>query len=146
MTKKSLDSQRKEFAMANVKYLSPEWVEEARKRLDEQLSPEKMNRMTSSMTNIYQNTPDGTDKYLLVALEDGVITKFEVGEGEPPKAEFKIIADYETFAKISRGELGAVKALTGRKISLRGHMAKALRLAPMVDKLNKVLATIPADY
>jgi putative sterol carrier protein len=132
--------------MANLKYLSPEWVEEARKRLDEQLTPEKLKSMTSSMTNIYENTPDGKDKYLLVVIEDGVITKFEVGEGDPPKAEFKIIADYNIFAQISRGELGAVRALTGRKISLRGNMAKALRLAPLVDKLNKVLATIPADY
>jgi putative sterol carrier protein len=132
--------------MANLVYLSPEWVEEASKRLKEQLTPEKMNKVTSSMTNIYQNCPDGKERYMYVAIKDGVITDFEVGEGEPPKAEFKIIADYETFAKISRAELGAVKALTSRKLTLRGHMAKALRLAPVVDKLNKVLASIPADY
>ena len=46
----------------------------------------------------------------------------------------------------SRAELGAVRALTSRKLTLRGNMAKALRLAPLVDKLNKVLATIPTDY
>jgi len=132
--------------MANVAYLSPEWVEEARKRLKEQLTPEKMNKVTSSMTNIYQNCPDGKERYMYVSIKDGVITDFDVGEGEPPKAEFKIIADYETFAKISRAELGAVRALTSRKLTLRGHMAKALRLAPIVDKLNKVLASIPADY
>jgi len=132
--------------MANVAYLSPEWVEEARKRLKEQLTPEKMNKVSSSMTNIYQNCPDGKERYMYVSIKDGVITDFDVGEGEPPKAEFKIIADYETFAKISRAELGAVRALTSRKLTLRGHMAKALRLAPIVDKLNKVLASIPADY
>jgi putative sterol carrier protein len=132
--------------MANLKYLSPEWVEEARKRLKEQLSPEKMNKVSSSMTNIYQNCPDGKERYMYVAVKDGVITDFDVVDGEPPAAEFKIIADYDTFAKISRGELGAVRALTSRKLTLRGNMAKALRLAPLVDKLNKVLASIPADY
>jgi putative sterol carrier protein len=132
--------------MANLKYMSQEWADEARKRLKEQLDPEKMNKVSSSMTNIYHNCPDGVDRYMYVAVKDGVITEFEVGVGEPPQAEFKIIADYDTFAKISRAELGAVRALTGRKLTLRGNMAKALRLAPLVDKLNKVLASIPADY
>jgi putative sterol carrier protein len=132
--------------MANLKYMSQEWADEARKRLKEQLDPEKMNKVSSSMTNIYHNCPDGVDRYMYVAVKDGVITEFEVGDGEPPQAEFKIIADYDTFAKISRAELGAVRALTGRKLTLRGNMAKALRLAPLVDKLNKVLASIPADY
>jgi len=132
--------------MANFKYLSPEWTEEARKRLKEQLSPQKLNKVSSSMTNLYQNCPDGKERYMYVAVKDGAITDFDVGDGEPPDAEFKIIADYDTFAKISRAELGAVKALTSRQLTLRGNMAKALRLAPLVDKLNKVLASIPADY
>ena len=132
--------------MANLKYLSPEWVEEARKRLKEQLNPQKMNKVSSSMSNIYQNCPDGKERYMYVAVKDGVITDFDVGDGEPPTAAFKIIADYDTFAKISRAVLGAVRALTSRKLTLRGNMAKALRLAPLVDKLNKVLASIPSDY
>jgi putative sterol carrier protein len=132
--------------MANMAYLGPEWSEEAKTRLEKELTPENMHHVTSSMSNIYQNTPDGKEKYLFIAFDDGKVSQFEVGEGEPPKAEFKIIADYETFAKISRGELGAVKALTSRKLTLRGNMAKAMRLAPRVDRMNKVLATIPTDY
>jgi putative sterol carrier protein len=132
--------------MANLAYLGPEWSEEARKRLEKELTPENMHHVTSSMSNIYQKTPDGKARYLYIAFDDGKVSKFEVGEGEPPAAEFKIIADYDTFAKISRGELGAVRALTGRKLTLRGNMAKAMRLAPRVDRMNKVLASIPTDY
>jgi len=132
--------------MANMAYLGPEWSEEAKKRLEKELTPENMHHVTSSMSNIYQNTPDGNEKYLFIAFDDGKVSQFEVGEGEPPAAEFKIIAEYDTFAKISRGELGAVRALTSRKLTLRGNMAKAMRLAPRVDRMNKVLATIPTDY
>jgi putative sterol carrier protein len=132
--------------MANLKYLGPEWAEEAQKRLSVELTPENMHHTTSSMSNIYENTPDGKERFLFIAFEDGKVSKFEVGEGEPPDAEFKIIADYDTFAKISRGELGAVRALTSRKLTLRGNMAKAMRLAPRVDRMNKVLASIPTDY
>lgn len=132
--------------MANLVYLSPEWAEEGRRRAEAELTPERLHHVTSSMTNIYKNCPDGKEHYFFVSFEDGKVKGFETGEGEPPKGEFKIIADYDTFAKISRAELGAVRALTSRKLTLRGNMAKALRLAPLVDKLNKVLATIPTDY
>ena len=132
--------------MANLVYLSPEWAEEGRGRAEAELTPEKLHHVTSSMTNIYKNCPDGKERYFFVEFGNGKVTRFETGEGEGPKGEFKIIADYETFAKITRGELGAVKALTSRKLTLRGNMAKALRLAPLVDKLNKVLAGIPTDF
>jgi len=132
--------------MANFVYLSPEWAEEGRRRAEAELTQEALHNVTSSMNNIYKNCPDGKEHYFYVSFENGKIAAFETGEGEGPKAEFKIIADYDTFAKISRAELGAVRALTSRKLALRGNMAKALRLAPLVDKLNKVLATIPTDY
>jgi len=132
--------------MGDFVYLSPEWAEEGRRRVDAELSPEKLHHVTSSMTNIYQNCPDGRERYFFVEFTDGKLTRFETGEGEGPKGEFRIIADYETFAKITRAELGAVKALTSRKLTLRGNMARALRLAPLVDKLNRVLATIPTEF
>jgi len=132
--------------MTRFVYLSPEWTEEGRRRVEAKLTPETLHHVTSSMTNLYRNCPDGKDRYFHVAFEDGKLVGFETGEGEGPKAEFRIIADYSTFAQITRGELGAVKALTSRKLTLRGNMAKALRLAPLVDKLNKVLATIPTEF
>lgn len=132
--------------MANFKYLSPEWAVEGRKLAEKELTPEKLHNVTSSMTNMYRNCPDGQDHYFFVEFTNGKITGFETGTGEPPKGEFRIIADYETFARITRAELGAVRALTSRKLTLRGNMAKAMRLAPLVDKLNRVLATIPTDY
>ncbi|HEY5526776.1 MAG TPA: hypothetical protein VIK02_04265, partial [Candidatus Anoxymicrobiaceae bacterium] len=70
--------------MANMAYLGPEWSEEAKKRLEKELTPENMHHVTSSMSNIYQNTPDGKEKYLFIAFDDGKVSQFEVGEGEPP--------------------------------------------------------------
>ena len=31
-------------------------------------------------------------------------------------------------------------------MKLKGNLVKALRLAPVVDRLNEVLATIPTEY
>lgn len=128
-------------------YLSPQWRDEAEKRLATELPPERMNFVTSSMSNIYRNCPpDGSEKYLFFQFVDGKFAEIQVGTGQPPKAEFAISGDYQTFAKITRGELGAQKALMTMKLKLKGNMVKALKLASLADRLNKVLATIPTEY
>ncbi len=127
-------------------YLGPSWRDEALKRLQSELTPEKMNKVTTSMSNIYKNCPGGVEMFLFVECKDGQVTRFETGTGEPPKAEFLIIGDYEIFAKISRAELGAQKAMMTGKLKLKGNLAKALKLAAVSDRMNKVLAKIPTQY
>ncbi len=133
--------------MEKLLYLSPEWGAEVEKRLKEDLTPEKMNNLTSSMNNIYTNCPNGAaDKYFFIGFVDGKADRVEVGEGKGPAAEFIITGDYETFAKISRAELGSQKALMSGKMKLRGNMVKALKLASLCDRINKIIATIPAEF
>ena len=130
-----------------VKYLSQEWRDEAERRLKTELPPERMNFVTSSMSNIYQNCPpDGSEKYLYFKFEEGRFAEMLIGTGESPKPEFAVSGDYKTFAGITRGELSAQKALMTLKLKLKGNMVKALRLASLADRLNKVLATIPTEY
>ncbi len=129
-----------------IKYLSPEWRSEVEKLLKAELSPEKMNNISSSMSNIYRNCPDGKERYFHVKFDNGAVSSVSVGDGTPPEAEFIITGEYEVFAKISRAELGAQKALMTGKLKLKGNMVKALKLASVVDRLNKVIAKIPAEY
>lgn len=129
-----------------VKYLSEEWRAEVDNRLKEQLTPEKMNNLTSSMNNRYFNCPDGTEKFFFIRFQDGAVDSVQVGTGEGPKAEFVISGDYEVFAKISRAELGSQKALMGGLLKLKGNMVKALKLASLSDRINKVIATIETEF
>jgi putative sterol carrier protein len=132
--------------MHKLRYLSPEWAQEATRRLQTDLTPEKMKHLTSSMLTIYTNCPDGVDRAVCYRLVDGVVQEVSLQEGELPQVEFTIKGDYETFAQISRAELKARAALMSGKLTLKGNLVKALRLAPVVDRLNEVLATIPTDY
>jgi putative sterol carrier protein len=132
--------------MAQFEYLSPEWAEEATRRLQADLTPEKMKHLTSSMLTIYTNCPDGAERTVYYRLEEGVVQEVSLQEGEPSQAEFTLRGEYETFAQISRAELKARSALMSGKLMLKGNLVKALRLAPVVDRLNEVLATIPTDY
>lgn len=132
--------------MANVQYLSEEWRSEVETRLKAELTPDKMHNLTSSMNNRYLHCPDGADKYFFVGFKDGAVDSVQVGTGDGPQAEFVILGDYETFAKISRAELGSQKALMSGQMKLKGNMVKALKLASLCDRLNKVIATIPTDF
>ncbi len=128
------------------RYLSPEWTQEAHRCLREQLTPEQMKFVTSSMVTLYYDCPDGKDRALYYGMVNGVVEKLYVVEGEVPQAEFVISGDYETFAKISRAELGSRAALMNGKLRLKGNMVKALSFSSVVDRLNKVLSTVPTSF
>jgi putative sterol carrier protein len=128
------------------RYLSPEWAQEAHRRLREQLTPEQMKHVTSSMVTLYHDCPDGKDRALYYGMVDGVVESLKILVDEVPEAEFVISGDYETFAQISRAELGSRAALMGGKLKLKGNMVKALSFSSVVDRLNKVLASVPTEF
>lgn len=136
--------------MASLTYLSTEWMDEVIKLVKERLTAEEMKRVSSSMVNIVENCPDGKRRYMYFRFEDGLLAEGLVGtdddEVASKTAEFRIIGDYDTFAKISQAQLGARSALMRNRIKLKGNMVKALRLSSVVDKLNKIIAQVPTDY
>jgi putative sterol carrier protein len=132
--------------MEKYRYLSPEWTQEASRRLREELTPDKMKHLTSSMLTLYKNCPDGQDRALYYRIVEGVVQEVSLPQGELPEAEFVISGDYETFARITRAELKSRSALMTGKLTLKGNLVKALRLSPVVDRLNEVQAGIPTEY
>ena len=129
-----------------VAYLSQQWRDQGFELLKSQLDPGKMNGVTTSMADIYEDCPDGGEAYLFLACEQGNVTRFETGKGPCPQAEFSIRGSYDTFASITKGELSSTRALMTGKLKLKGNMAKAVRLAPLADRVNKVLSTILTIY
>jgi putative sterol carrier protein len=129
-----------------ILYLSPEWVDEAYRRLRRDLTAEKMKYVTSSMVTHYKNCPDGKERSLYYKFDKGVIQAVKVVEGDLPPADFIITGDYAVFASISRSELTSRSALMSGKLKLRGSMVKALSLSAVADRMNKVLASIPTQY
>jgi putative sterol carrier protein len=134
------------MGVKKFKYLTQEWAEEVKKRSNEKLTPEKMKHITSSMLTLNKNCPDGKDRAVYYEIVDGEVTKVSIAEGKLPDAEFTITADYQLFAKISRAEFKARRALMSGKMKLKGPLVKALRLSPLVDRLNEVIATIPTEF
>lgn len=128
------------------KYLTPEWAQEVQRRLQAELTPEQMKHVTSSMLTVYTDCPDGQSRGVYYKMEDGVVVELSVREGKLPEAEFTITGPYEVFARISRAEIGSRSALMGGKLRLKGNMVKALSLAAIVDRLNKIMSTVPTEF
>jgi putative sterol carrier protein len=105
-----------------------------------------MKNLTSSMLTIYHNCPDGQERALYYRIENGTFTEISVRQEPFPQVEFIISGDYEVFAKISRAEIGSRSALMNGKLRLKGNMVKALSLASIVDRFNKILSEIPCEY
>jgi putative sterol carrier protein len=129
-----------------VKYLSQEWRDEAERRLKQALDSEKMNNLNASMTNIYNDCPDGQKHYLYMKMVDGNFDSFISGVGEPPQADFVLTGSYDVYARISRAELGAQLALMTGKLKLKGNMVRAIKLAKISDRINKIFAEIPTEF
>jgi putative sterol carrier protein len=129
-----------------VEYLSSQWRDEVEKHLKSELTPEKMKFITTSVAFNYTNCPQGKDKYLYFKCEDGSITDVLVDEGEPPKAEFVITGNYDLFAQITQGIIKSHRALMSGKLKVKGNMVKALKLASLADRINKIMAQIPTTY
>ena len=132
--------------MEKLRYISSEWAGEATRRLQRELSPDKMKHLTSSMVTVLRSCPDGKERGVYYNIADGVVEEVSVWEENWPDAEFVISGDYEVFARISRAELKSRSALMSGKLKLKGNLVKALSLAVVVDRLNEVLASIPTEY
>lgn len=129
-----------------LKYLSAEWRDALLAKLNETLTAEKMKGLSSSMNSRYKNCPGGIDRFYYISFEDGEIKELTIGEGDGPEAEFIITGDYDVFAAVSRAEINAQRALMGGKLKLKGNMIKALKLASLCDRLNKISAEIPTEF
>lgn len=132
--------------MTRYDYLSPEWAAEVQRKLQANLPADKMKFISTSMSNIYMNCPDGKVRYLFFKCEQGVFTEVRVGEGSPPTADFRITGDHELFSLISQAKMKSQRALMTGKLKLRGNMVKALKLASLADRMNAVIATVPTNF
>lgn len=129
-----------------VAYLSGEWRDEAEKRLREELSPEKMKFITTSVAFNYTDCPGGENRHLYFKCIEGVITEVKVDAGDPPSSEFMITGSYDLFAKVTQGIVSSQRALMSGKLKLKGNMVKALKLASLSDRINKIMSQIPTVY
>ena len=107
--------------MSPFQYLSEEWRAEAERRLKAELTPERMNNITSSMSNIYEKCPDGKTRYLFFKFENGALAELRLGDGEPPEADFRITGDLRALRQDLPGRDGSAEGAHDREAQAQGE-------------------------
>jgi len=107
------------------KYLSQEWLDEARALAQDQ--PERPGA-SATMQFVVTGGPDGDITYYWV-LQNGVLA--EASLGELPDPEVTMTSAYADSVAIQKGELDANAAFMQGKTKVTGNMGKLMQLMPL---------------
>ncbi len=109
------------------KWLSQEWLDEARKLAEGQ--PERPGA-SARMQYVVTGGPDGDVHYYWL-LENGKLMESKLGD--LPDAEVTLTQTYEDALKIQKGELDANAAFMQGRVKVTGNMAKLMSLLPLTN-------------
>jgi alkyl sulfatase BDS1-like metallo-beta-lactamase superfamily hydrolase len=110
-----------------TKYLSQEWLDEARTLAADQPSrPGASARIQWMVTN----GPDGDIAYWW-RLEDGRLIDSGLGKIDEP--DFTMTLSYEDSVKVQQGELDANAAFMQGRSKVTGNMGKLMQLLPLTN-------------
>ncbi len=129
-----------------MKLGSMEYLEEVKKRSNEDAEYRKLAKgENESYTMIMKAEPDKGVPEDVVAgeqLKDGEVV--EVWQ-EVRDTDFTLTANYGVWVDILRGQLNAVKALSLRRLKVRGSFLKLLK-SKSTDRWVEVLMSIPTEF
>jgi putative sterol carrier protein len=110
-----------------AKYLTQEWLDEARK-----LAEDQPVRPGATAKIQYHTTggPEGDVRYYWV-LEDGKLLDSQLGD--MPDADFTLTMTYEDATKVQKGELDPNAAFMQGRMKVSGNMAKLMSLLPLTN-------------
>ena len=110
------------------KYLTQEWLDEARKLAESQ--PERPGASVR-MQYVVTGAPGGSDIKYYWVLENGKLLESKLGE--LPDAEVTLTQTYDDSVKVQQGELDANTAFMQGRVKVTGNMAKLMSLLPLTN-------------
>jgi len=130
-----------------MKLGTAEYLEEVKKRTNEDEEYRKLAKgENESYTMILKAEPEkgvAADIVVGYKLDDGEIT--QIWEGER-KTDFTLSAKYGVWVDILRGKLNAVKALSLRKLKVKGNFLKLLKSSASTERWVEILQSIPTEF
>lgn len=69
-----------------------------------------------------------------------------VWSGVQPNTDYVMSGPYATFHKILQGKMGAVMAITTRKLTLQGNLAKLLKYTGAINRLVELLGQVDNEF
>ena len=130
-----------------MKLATQEYFEEVRKRTNSDEEYRKLAKgENESYLMVMKAEPDkGVPEDVSggYQLEDGEMTDIWLGERD---TTFTLTAPYGIWVDILRGHLNATKALSLRKLKVKGSFLKLLKGSKSTDRWVQVLQSIPTEF
>lgn len=135
-----------------AKYLSSEWVDDGRKRVEGHPQfVEQTQGVHASILCVVHEQPDHADEVFYIDFRDGKIIDIYSG----PKAEFdargasamfEVHGDYNTFVQIQEGHLSQTTAIMRGRLRLKGSLIKAMKHMRALETVTRILREVPTEY
>lgn len=126
---------------------SDEYLQEFKKRLNEDKEYEKLAKSVNDSYTLYlkEEPKKGITEPLIVGftVENGKIT--DVWRGER-KTNFILMAPYGVYVDILTGKLNVNRAFIMRKLKVKGSLPRLLKTSKATERLVEVLRTIPTEF
>lgn len=125
-----------------VQFLSEEWANELKQRLNESEAFRKGVGGTSAKIQQVIATPEGERRYWM-RTEDG---RIDMGPGDVQQPDATISQDYDTAVGLARGEVNAVSAYMTGKIRISGNLMMLMGLQGALAELPRAMQEMDVDY
>lgn len=126
-----------------VQFLSDEWVEELKERLNSSESFRKnAGDAKATLQQVITGGPEGERRYW-IKITDGQI---DMGPGDVEQPDATITQDYDTASAMARSEVSPVSAFMTGKLQVNGSMMLLMQLQGAISELPKAMDEMDIDY
>lgn len=126
-----------------VKFLSDEWMSEVSNALNSHEGFQNAAKgQSAKLQQVVTGAPDGEVHYGFVV--DG--GKVALTRGDIEGAEATINQDYDTAAKLSKGELQGQAAFMQGKLKISGNLMKMMQLQGVFTAMPNAVKDIDVEY
>jgi hypothetical protein len=141
-----------------IRYYTKEWVTAL---VEKMTSSEDFMREADKLVGTFvfriYDCPGGLDKTTHWEFQDGRCVRWDYEEQPAPWTELRsaplnpnwvsrVSCSYEMFAKINRGEMSPMRALTSSGYQIEGKKVLILKMVKAVSAWNDLASTIPVVY
>ncbi len=110
--------------------------------------------------DVYQKAAVGFDAIFQFIVEPepdkGITERMEVGiklpecdetwQGIRDDANYVMSGKYGVYVEVLKGNIGATKAITLRKLKVKGNLANLLKFKRAIDRYVEVLGEVPSEF
>ena len=141
-----------------MKFYTEEWLADVKAKTNDDADYLKKTKALSVRVQaLLCDCPGGLDKMMDVQFQKGKIVESLLEEKPMPsdwrsmpfdanKYMTRLVASYDGFGQIARGEVAAVQAISSGLLSIRGDPMKMMAKIGELNAFLDILKTIPAEY